>query len=130
MLEVMKKWCETQNMKYTIVKDDEYIEIYLGSYEVVANDFGGHETTYGVAYMRYLKSNNELKMLHVQDKWRNKGIASLLVNSAIELGADCVSAEPLPTEKEQDLDKLIQFYYKFGFKVSAKADHSAWMLID
>lgn len=128
MLENLKKWAIDNQINITIEENDSSINAYLGEYEVLENEWGGIETTYSIAHMRYRKEATQLSMLHVCEAFRNQGVASELVKAAIELGADCVLAEPLLTEKERDLNKLINFYKKFGFNVCNSTDNSAWMV--
>lgn len=128
MLENLKRWAIDNQINIEVEESDGSLDVYLGEYEVFENDWGGIETTYSVAHMHYRKEATKLSMLHVCDEFRNRGIASELVKAAIELGADCVLAEPLLTEKERDLNKLINFYKKFGFDVCNKNETSAWMV--
>lgn len=128
MLENLKEWAIDNQINITIEESDSSVNVYLGEYEVFENDLGGIDTTYSVAHMSYYKESTKLSMLHVCDEFRDRGIASELVKAAIELGADCVLAEPLLTEKERDLNKLINFYKKFGFNVCNSNDNSAWMV--
>ncbi|EOD7435736.1 GNAT family N-acetyltransferase [Enterococcus faecium] len=128
MLENLKKWAADNKINITIEESDMSVNVYLGEYEISKNEWGGIETTYSIAHMSYYKEDTKISMLHVCDDFRNRGIASALVEAAVELGADCVLAEPLLTEKERDLNKLIGFYSKFGFNVYAKNTDSAWMV--
>ncbi|MFB8449872.1 GNAT family N-acetyltransferase [Enterococcus thailandicus] len=102
------QYAEDNNINYRIIEDQYLIGIFMG----INEDEDPYD--YRVAWMSYSKNNESLNELKVVPSSRGKGIASLMVEAAKELGAKELIADAY-SDGSLSQEQLVAFYERHGF---------------